>query len=94
MWSTSCKEIEKQAIEQTKEYEKKTYTRIINQRPELIVFFNIRFLYEDVSNPIFSGTVNLYMLVPLVILAVACFVFGTFATPLINFFGSIAATIM
>ena len=37
---------------------------------------------------------NLYMLVPLVILAVACFVFGTFATPLINFFGGIAATIM
>ena len=37
---------------------------------------------------------NLYMLVPLVILAVACFVFGTFATPLINFFGGIAASIM
>ena len=37
---------------------------------------------------------NLYMLVPLVILAVACFIFGTFATPLINFFGGIAATIM
>ena len=37
---------------------------------------------------------NLYMLAPLVILAVACFVFGTFATPLINFFGGIAATIM
>ena len=37
---------------------------------------------------------NLYMLVPLVILAVACFIFGTFATPLISFFGGIAATIM
>ena len=37
---------------------------------------------------------NLYMLVPLVILAVACFIFGTFATPLINFFGGIASTIM
>ena len=37
---------------------------------------------------------NMYMLFPLVLLAVACFVFGTFSTPLINFFTSIASTIM
>ena len=37
---------------------------------------------------------NMYMLFPLVLLAVACFVYGTFSTPLINFFTSIANTIM
>ena len=63
--TTSCKEIEKQAIEQTKEYEEKTYTRIINQRPELIVFFNIRFLYEklilDRSQNIFKTCFRKYV---------------------------------
>ena len=37
---------------------------------------------------------NLYMLIPLVLLAVACFVCGTFATPFIDFFTKIASTIM
>lgn len=37
---------------------------------------------------------NLYMICPLVLLAVACFVCGTFSTPLINFFTNIASTIM
>ena len=37
---------------------------------------------------------NMYMLFPLVLLAVACFVCGTFSTPLINFFTNIANTIM
>ena len=37
---------------------------------------------------------NLYMLIPLVLLSVACVVCGTFATPLINFFTSIARAIM
>lgn len=37
---------------------------------------------------------NLYMLIPLVLLSVACVVCGMFATPLINFFTSIAGTIM
>ena len=37
---------------------------------------------------------NLYMLFPLVLLAVACFVCGTFSTPLINFFTNIASTVM
>lgn len=33
---------------------------------------------------------NLYMLIPLVLLSIACFVCGTFATPLINYFSGIA----
>ena len=37
---------------------------------------------------------NMYMLIPLVLLSVACVVCGTFATPLINFFTNIAKTIM
>ena len=37
---------------------------------------------------------NMYMIFPLVLLAVACFVCGTFSTPLINFFTNIAKTIM
>lgn len=37
---------------------------------------------------------NLYMLIPLVLLSVACVVCGTFATPLINYFTSIARLIM
>ena len=37
---------------------------------------------------------NLYMLIPLVLLAVACFVCGTFSTPLIDFFTGIATKIM
>ena len=37
---------------------------------------------------------NMYMIFPLVLLAVACVVCGTFSTPLINFFTNIASTIM
>lgn len=37
---------------------------------------------------------NLYMLIPLVLLAVLCFVCGTFATPFISFFTNIAQTIL
>lgn len=37
---------------------------------------------------------NLYMLIPLVALSIACVVCGTLATPLINFFTSIANVIM
>ena len=48
------------------------------------------FNYKTVKNT----EPNLYMLFPLVLLSIACFVFGTFSTPLINFFTSIASTIM
>ena len=37
---------------------------------------------------------NLYMTLPLVLLSISCFVCGIFATPLINFFESIAISIM
>lgn len=37
---------------------------------------------------------NLYMLIPLVLLSIACVVCGTFATPLIDFFTSIARSIL
>ena len=62
---TSCEEIKKQAIEQTKKYEEEKYTRIVNQRPELIVFLNIRFLYEklilDKSENIFKTCFRKYV---------------------------------
>ncbi len=38
--------IKEQVIKETKKYEEDTYTCIVNQRSELIVFFNICFLYE------------------------------------------------
>ena len=37
---------------------------------------------------------NLYMILPLVLLSIACFVFGIFATPLINYFTRIANLII
>ena len=37
---------------------------------------------------------NLYMIIPLVLLAVLCVVCGTFSTPLIDFFGRIATSII
>ena len=37
---------------------------------------------------------NVYMILPLVLLSIACFVCGTFATPLIDFFAKIASRIM
>lgn len=37
---------------------------------------------------------NHYMIIPLVVLSILCLLLGIFATPLINFFTSIAATIM
>ena len=37
---------------------------------------------------------NLYMVLPMILLAIACIVFGAYATPLINFFSKIATSIM
>ena len=54
-----------QVIKETKKHEEETYTHIANQRPELIVFFNIRFLYEkliiDRSQNIFKTCFRKYV---------------------------------